>query len=127
MPKPAADPRFALPQLQRRTLSNGLEVLIVKHSELPVVEISLVLKSGGATDPLDRGGLASLTAALLDEGTKTRSALDISNQLASIGASIGTGADWDMSAVNLLTLTKHLDRALGNLFRCHYQSVISVE
>jgi zinc protease len=112
MPKPATDPRFALPKLQRRMLSNGLEVLIVKHSELPVVDMSLVLKTGGTADPLDRGGLATLTAALLDEGTKTRSALDISNQLASIGAGLGTGADWDMSAVNLLTLTKHLDLAL---------------
>ena len=112
MPRPGPDPKFALPKLQRRTLSNGLEVLIVKHSELPVVEMSLVLKTGGTADPLDRGGLASLTAALLDEGTKTRSALEISNQLASLGASLGTGADWDMSAVNLLTLTKHLDRAL---------------
>ena len=112
MPKPGKDPDFALPKLQRRTLSNGLEVLIVEHHELPVVEMSLVLKTGGTADPLDRGGLASLTAALLDEGTTTRSALEISNQLASIGASMGTGADWDMSAVNLLTLTKHLDRAL---------------
>ncbi len=112
IPTPAADPKFSLPKLQRRTLSNGLEVLIVEHHELPVVDLSLVLKTGGTADPNNRGGLASLTAALLDEGTKTRSALDISNQLASIGASLGTGADWDMSAVNLLTLTKHLDRAL---------------
>ncbi|HEY0547931.1 MAG TPA: insulinase family protein [Pyrinomonadaceae bacterium] len=112
-PKPGTDPRFALPKLQRRTLSNGLEVLIVEHHELPIVDMSLVLKTGGTADPLDRGGLASLTAALLDEGTKTRTSLDISNQLAAIGSSVGTGADWDLSAVNLTTLTKHLDRALG--------------
>jgi zinc protease len=111
-PKPGPDPRFALPKLQRRTLSNGLEVLIVEHHELPVVNMNLVLKTGGTADPLDRGGLASLTAALLDEGTKTRTALDISNQLASIGASLGTGADWDLSSINLTTLTKHLGRAL---------------
>jgi zinc protease len=112
VPKPGPDPRFTLPKLQRRTLSNGLEVLIVEHHELPVVDMSLVLKTGGTADPLDRGGLASLTAALLDEGTKTRTALDISNQLASIGSSLGTGADWDLSAVNLSTLSKHLGRAL---------------
>ncbi len=111
-PKPAPDPRFALPKLQRRTLSNGLEVLIVEHHELPVVNMSLVLKTGGTADPLDKGGLASMTSALLDEGTKTRTALDISNQLASIGASVSTGADWDLTAVNLLTLTKHMERAL---------------
>ncbi len=111
-PKPGPAPRFALPKLQRRNLSNGLEVLIVEHHELPVVNLSLVLKTGGTADPLSRGGLASMTAALLDEGTQTRTALDISNQLAAIGASLGTGADWDVSAVNMLTLTKHLERAL---------------
>ncbi len=111
-PAPKADPVFKLPQLQRRTLSNGLEVLIVEHHELPVVNMSLVLKTGGAADPLDRAGLASLTAALIDEGTTTRSALDISNQLSAIGASLSTGVDWDYSSLNLLTLTKHLERAL---------------
>jgi zinc protease len=111
-PQPKPDPAFTLPQLQRRRLSNGLEVLIVEQHELPVVQLSLVLKTGGTADPRERSGLASLTAGLIDEGTKTRSALDISNQLSAIGASLSTGADWDSSGLNLLTLTKHLDRAL---------------
>ena len=111
-PKPKADPSFSLPQLQRHKLSNGLEVLLVEHHELPVVNMNLILKTGAAADPQDRAGLASLTAALIDEGTKTRSALDISNQLAAIGARLSTGADWDTTNLNLLTLTKHLDRAL---------------
>ncbi len=111
-PKPKSDPQFKLPRIQRHKLSNGLEVLIVEQHELPVVNMNLVLRSGGAADPQDRAGLASLTAALVDEGTKTRSALDISNQLAAIGARLGTGSDYDSSLVNLLTLSKHLDRAL---------------
>jgi zinc protease len=111
-PQAKPDPSFTLPQLQRRRLSSGLEVLIVEQHELPVVNMSLLLKTGGAADTQERAGLASLTAALIDEGTKTRSALDISNQLSSIGASLSTGADWDYSSINLLTLTKHLERAL---------------
>jgi zinc protease len=111
-PKPKADPRFKLPLLQRRKLSNGLEVLIVEQHELPVVNMNLVLKTGSAADPEERAGLSNITAALIDEGTKTRSALDISNQLAAIGARLSTGSDSDNSAVNLLTLSKHMDRAL---------------
>jgi zinc protease len=111
-PKPKPDPSFKLPQVQRRKLSNGLEVLIVEQHELPVVNMNLVLRTGGAADPQDRAGLASLTAALIDEGTKSRSALDISNQLAAIGARLGTGSDSDSAGLNLLTLSKHLDRAL---------------
>ena len=111
-PAPKADPSFRLPQVQRRKLSNGLEVLIVEQHEVPVVNMNLVLRTGAAADPMDRAGLASLTAALIDEGTKTRSALDVSNQLAAIGARLSTGSDFDSSNINLLTLSKHLDRAL---------------
>jgi zinc protease len=111
-PAPKPDPIFTLPRIERRKLSNGLEVLIVNHKELPLVSLNLVLKTGSAADPKARAGLASFTAALIDEGTKTRNALDISNQLAAIGARLGTGADWDLTGVSLLTLTRHMDRAL---------------
>ena len=74
--------------------------------------MNLVVKSGSAADPQNRAGLASLTADLLDEGTKKRSALEISNSLTDIGARLGTSADWDSSSTNLVTLTRHLDKAL---------------
>ncbi|MFL6209754.1 MAG: M16 family metallopeptidase [Pyrinomonadaceae bacterium] len=112
LPKPQADPMLHMPLLERRKLSNGLEVLIVQHHELPVVNMNLVIKSGGATDPVGSAGLASITADLLDEGTKTRSALEISDALTSIGSRVSTRADWDASTAELLTLTRHLDRAL---------------
>jgi zinc protease len=111
-PAPKADPSFRLPQIQRRKLSNGLEVLIVEQHELPVVNMNLVLRTGSAADPQDRAGLSNLTAALVDEGTTTRSSLEISNQLAAIGARLSTNSDFDSSNLNLLTLSKHLGRAL---------------
>ena len=111
-PKAQPDPSFALPSIQRRTLSNGLEVVMVEHHDLPVVTLNMVLKTGAAADPLDASGLASITSALLDEGTRRRSALDISNELAAIGARLGTGADWDLSGVSVLTVARHLERAL---------------
>ncbi|HKS27002.1 MAG TPA: insulinase family protein [Pyrinomonadaceae bacterium] len=111
-PKPRPDPTFKLPAIQRRKLSNGLEVVLVEQHELPVVSMNLMLKTGAAADPQDKAGLASLTAALVDEGTKTRDALQISNELAAIGARLGTGTDWDLSGINLLTLKRHLTKAL---------------
>jgi zinc protease len=112
-PTAKPDPRFALPSIQRRTLSNGLQLVLVEHHELPVVTLNMVLGTGAAADPLERAGLASITAALLDEGAGSRSALDISNELAAIGARLGTGADWDLSGVSLLSVTHHLERALS--------------
>ncbi|HSS19909.1 MAG TPA: pitrilysin family protein [Pyrinomonadaceae bacterium] len=112
VPKPQTDPTLKLPKIQRRKLSNGLEVLIVERHQLPVVNMNLVVRSGGASDPGDRAGLASLTADLLDEGTKKHSALELSNAFAAIGSRLITGAGWDSSGANVLTLTRHLDSAL---------------
>ena len=108
-----SDPNFRLPGVERRRLSNGLDVLIVPQREVPVVSMNLVLKTGAAADPRDRAGLASLTAATLDEGTRTRTSLQISNDLAAIGARLQTGASVDDTGVSLTTLAKHLDRALA--------------
>jgi len=115
LPGPGPAPRFALPQLQRRKLTNGLDVLIVEHHELPVVTMNLVVKSGSASDPANRTGLANAVANLLDEGTTTRSALDISEQLSAIGAQLGTSTGWDASNLTLTTLTRHADAALDIL------------
>jgi zinc protease len=112
LPKPKPDPKLTLPKIQRRKLSNGLDVLIVEHHEMPVVNMNLIVKSGAAADPIDRPGVATLAADMLDEGTATRSSLEISNQLAAIGARLSTGASWDSSNMNLTTLTRHLDSAL---------------
>lgn len=113
LPKPKPDPSFSLPPVQRRKLSNGLEVLVVEHHELPIVNMNLVINTGGAADPSGKAGLASLTADMLDEGTATRSALDLSNQLASIGSSVSVFAGWDSTTASLRTLTKHMDNALN--------------
>ncbi|HKO99285.1 MAG TPA: pitrilysin family protein [Pyrinomonadaceae bacterium] len=112
LPAAKPDPKFTLPQIQRRQLSNGLEVVIVEHHELPIVTMNLLVKSGVAADPQNRPGLANLTADLMDEGTSKRSALEISNTLTDIGARLSTAASWDTSSTSLTTLTRHLDRAL---------------
>jgi zinc protease len=115
LPAPKSDPQLTLPQVQRRQLSNGLEVVVIEHHELPVVTMNLVIKSGAASDPENRPGLASLTADMIDEGTKKRSALEISNALTDIGARVGASVDWDATSASLTTLTRHLDRGLDIL------------
>jgi zinc protease len=112
LPKPGPNPKFALPSIDKQKLSNGLDVWIVKQDELPIVSMNLVLKSGGTADPQDRAGLASFTASLLNTGTKTRSAVEIANQLQSIGAFLGAGSGWDSANVSMQSLTRNLDAAL---------------
>ncbi|MEK6337062.1 MAG: pitrilysin family protein [Acidobacteriota bacterium] len=110
LPKPGPDPKLVLPKIEKNKLSNGLEVWLVHHNELPIVSMNLVVKTGGTADA--KAGVASMTANLLDDGTKTRSVTEISKQIQSIGAQLNTGSDWDSSNVALLTLTKNLDKAL---------------
>jgi predicted Zn-dependent peptidase len=74
--------------------------------------MNLVLNSGSASDPADRAGLAAMTATLLDRGTGRRTALDLANDLQSIGATFNANAGWDGTNVSLTTLKRHLDKAL---------------
>lgn len=112
LPKGGPDPKFALPSFTKQKLSNGLDVWFVKHSELPIVSLNLVINSGATADPLDRAGLASFTASLLDRGTKTRSAVEIANRRQELGVQMGTMPGWDSASISLLSLTKNLDGAL---------------
>jgi zinc protease len=112
LPKSGPNPKFALPAIEKTRLSNGLEVWMVEQRELPMVSMNLVLKTGQTNEPDNRRGVAGLTTALLDDGTKTRSAVDIANGLQSIGANMGVGGGWDSTNVTLTTLTKNLDQAL---------------
>ena len=112
LPKAGPDPKLVLPQIEKTKLSNGLNVWVVRQNELPIVSMNLVLNSGGTLDPADRSGVASFTANMLNQGTKTMSASDVSNRLQDIGANAGANAGWDSTNVTMQTLTKNLDKAL---------------
>jgi len=113
LPKPGPNPKFALPAIEKTKLANGLEVWMVEQKELPIVAMNLVLKSGQSNEPDNRTGVANLTASLLDDGTKTRSAVDITNQLQALGIQgINAGSGWDSTNVSLQSLTRNLDQAL---------------
>ncbi|HUU45175.1 MAG TPA: pitrilysin family protein, partial [Acidobacteriota bacterium] len=111
-PGAGPEPSFTPPQIQRDKLSNGLDILVVEDHKLPLVQTNLVLKSGWAADPADRPGAAALTAALLDEGTTKRTAMEIAEGAKSLGANLGTGSFADESSVSLNVLKKNLDAGL---------------
>jgi zinc protease len=112
---PALGPARPLtaPMINERTLPNGLRLLIVEHHELPVADFILVVRTGSEADPPGREGRATLTAALLDEGTTSRTALQIADRIAFLGIQLTTGGGWDASRVTLHTPTAQLDSALA--------------
>ena len=111
-PVPGPAPSLRVPPVQKRTLSNGLPVWIVEMHEVPVVDVTLIVKSGASVDPAGKYGLASFTAAMLDEGAGARNALELADAVDFLGASLSTGSSWDSSSVRLHTPVTKLDAAL---------------
>jgi zinc protease len=101
-PLPARDVKF--PPYQIRTLKNGLQVIAVSHHEQPAVSLRLIVRAGGAHDPIDKPGVASLMASLLDQGTTTKSAEQIATTIDSIGGAIGAGSGTDLTFITGLVM-----------------------
>jgi zinc protease len=99
-PKPAAVSTAALPNAKTFKLENGLTVYVVEQHALPVVAGQLVVRSGSASDPVGKPGLAGFTASMLDEGTAKLDALQIAEQLESLGGSLGSSSGTDGSFVS---------------------------
>src|SRR6476469_4524375 len=111
-PQPGPPAPLRLPTIQKQKLSNGLPVWIVEMHEVPVAQVNLVVLSGTANDPPGKYGVASLTAAMLEEGAGSRSALEIADAVDYLGADLGASSATDSSAVRLHVPVSHLAEAL---------------
>lgn len=112
MPEPGPAPQVNFPDFQRTTLASGLKVILAERHAIPQIRLNLVLDAGYATDQSGLPGTASLAMNMLDEGTSRRSSLQISEELALLGARLNTGSNLDTSFVSMSTLKDKLDAAL---------------
>ncbi|MEO0367257.1 MAG: pitrilysin family protein [Pseudomonadota bacterium] len=113
LPEVGAAPTVEFDRLERATLDNGLKIILAQRDAIPTVNMRLMFNAGYSTDYLQKPGVASLTMAMLDEGTKTRDALEISTELAELGTYIGSSASINTSAISLDTLTSNLDASVA--------------
>ena len=100
-PTPGPQPNLAFPTLESFQLSNGLTVILDSRKGLPVIAASLDLKGGIAANPADKPGLAAFMLDMLDEGTKTRTALQYAEQLKQAGVTVSSVAGRDYSGMVL--------------------------
>jgi zinc protease len=113
-PPAGAAKAVRVPVPQSFVLPNGLTVIALPQTGgVPVVSASLVLRSGSDTNPLDKPGLASFTADLLDQGTATRTATQLAEEVAQIGASLETGTSRDATTVSTSSLSRNFPAALA--------------
>jgi len=112
VPTPGPSSEVKFPDLQRVTLSNGLKVILAERHTIPVIDLSLWVDAGYAADQFATPGTAKLALAMLDEGTQHRTSLQISEELALLGATLTTGSNLDESGVSLSALKVNLDASL---------------
>jgi predicted Zn-dependent peptidase len=105
-------PDLKWPQVQRATLSNGMQVFLVERHEVPVVQMNLEFPGGYSADIGKKLGTASFTTAMLDEGAGQYSALELAARKEALGAEVGAGASLDSVSVSLSALTDKLAPSL---------------
>ena len=112
VPEVGAPPKAEFPGFQKAKLSNGMKIILARRTSVPVVNFQMMFDAGYAADQLSSPGTASLAMNMMDEGTKTRTALQISDELQSLGANLGTGAGIDYCFASLSALKSNLDESL---------------
>jgi predicted Zn-dependent peptidase len=115
LPEVGPDPSFRFPSIVRHRLENGLDVRTVEHASVPIITMVLQVGDGSGADPLHQHGLAAITADMLDEGTGTLSAIDVSAALARIGAEFDIDVAPDATVFTLTTLTRFADKGASLL------------
>jgi zinc protease len=113
LPIPQTFPDAPFPELQQARLANGMRLIVAERHAVPVVQFSLQLDAGYAADPFASPGVATMTMEMLDEGTATMDALQISDALAGLGAQLTSGANLDFSVVGMSALKENLDESLA--------------
>jgi len=115
LPALGPDPSFRFPEIQRRTLGNGLRVWTVEHHAVPLVSFLALLPVGASADPPDRPGLAAVASDMLDEGCGDLDALELHDTLGRIGAHLDSEIGSDATILTISTLERFAGRAAALL------------
>jgi predicted Zn-dependent peptidase len=108
-------PALRLPAIQKTTLSNGVPLWVIEQHRVPLAQVNVILRGGSSLDRTGRYGMASLVAAMLDEGAGSRAALELADAVDFLGADLATSSTFDYSAVRLSAPVKNLQPALALL------------
>jgi predicted Zn-dependent peptidase len=107
-----ASPSVNLPPYKKATLKNGMTVVLMEQHKVPLVTMQLSLRTGTTSDPEGKEGLANMTAELLRKGTKNYNALQISETLDSMGASLGVSSGLDSVTCSAEFMSKDVSKGM---------------
>jgi zinc protease len=114
IPEPGSIADVSFPDYETATLSNGVKVMLAERHDAPLVSVRMMLDTGYPADlSTVKDGLGGLTASLLDEGTTTRSALQIADELDRLGAAVLVGGGGETTTIEMSSLTVTLDQVMA--------------
>jgi predicted Zn-dependent peptidase len=106
VPPPGPPPALRVPTWTKSTLANGAELIVSEKHDLPLISLSITLLGGADQfEPAGRQGVASLTASLLSEGTKTRDGEALSNALQLLGTSVSANVAGESGSIGFVSTT----------------------
>ncbi|MEX2367265.1 MAG: insulinase family protein, partial [Pseudohongiellaceae bacterium] len=126
-PDPGPAPLVSMPDFWQQALDNGIEIIGTSNAEVPMVSLRLVFEGGHLLEDPDHYGLASLTAAMMNEGTSQLSAEEFEIELRKLGSNISVNAGNETTTVNVQTLLRNLDPTLALLEQRLFDSEFTQE
>lgn len=107
------DPEVTLPAIWTGSLANGLKIYGITQNELPLVQYSLIISGGHLLDPMEKSGLASLTASLMNEGTKNKTPEELEEAIRLLGASISFSGGNENITLRVSTLARNFEKTIA--------------
>jgi predicted Zn-dependent peptidase len=102
---------FTLPPAEKRTLSNGVDVLIVRDVKQEVYKLELLFEAGKWFEP--QPGVSHFTAHLLEKGTHAKDSTEIAEAFDRLGAHVEISPGYDYSSISLYGLKKNWEEAFA--------------
>lgn len=116
VPAPGKTPELRVPSWAKSTLANGAELLVAEKHDLPLISFSITFLGGADQfEPAGKQSVASLTAALLSEGTKSRDAEALSNALQLLGTTVGASVIGESGSISFRSTTAKFPATLDIL------------
>lgn len=115
MPKEGEQVVVKAPSFWTSKINGNMQAIGTQSNEIPVVTLLIDLKAGSYNDPVDKTGLASLFAMMMNEDTKNYSAEAFSDALDKLGSSININAGGENISIQVHSLAKNLDATLALL------------
>ena len=112
-PPVGPDPEVTIPAVWTGSLANGMKLYGIKQSELPLVQYSIIISGGHLLDAIDKAGVASMTASLMNEGTKNKTPEELEDAIKLLGASISFYGSNENITVRVSTLARNFEQTIG--------------